>query len=147
MRGDLATYRSLLTYADDFTFMSPFGGPPTRRAAFTEERMQAMGSFFRNGNFYQQVIETYFCGNLAVLVLVERQQVEVGSLPMQEWPLRVTLVYQRSGQKGEWQLSHRHADPLFHSVGLEGAAALARGEGVTSVRHSLCTVRREGPNG
>lgn len=44
---------------------------------------------------------------------------------MQEWPLRVTLVYRREGS--DWQLAHRHADPLFHEISLEGAAALAPG--------------------
>ena len=125
MRGDIDTYRSLMTYSGDFTFMSPFGGLPKRRNDFTEERMQGMGQFFRNGVFDQELIEAYSADDLVVLVMVERQSVEVGGLPMQEWPLRVTLVYRREGP--DWQLAHRHADPLFHEIGLEGAAALARG--------------------
>jgi hypothetical protein len=46
-------------------------------------------------------------------------------LPDQDWSLRVTLVYRRQG--AEWWLVHRHADPLVRHVGLETAAALARG--------------------
>jgi ketosteroid isomerase-like protein len=57
-------------------------------------------------------------------VLIERQRVEVGGLPTQDWPLRVTLVFRR--EAGEWRLAHRHADPLVHGVGLEQAAMLAR---------------------
>ena len=125
IRGDIDTYRSLMTYSHDFTFMSPFGGLPKRRNDFTEERMQTMGQFFRHGVFDQELIEAYSTDDLVVLVLVERQSVEVGGLPMQEWPLRVTLVYRRVGP--DWQLAHRHADPLFHDIGLESAAALARG--------------------
>ena len=125
IRGDIDSYRSLITYSRDFTFMSPFGGSPKRRNDFTDERMEAMGRFFRNGVFNQELIEAYSTDDLVVLVLVERQSVEVGGLPMQEWPLRVTLVYRRKGP--DWQLAHRHADPLFHEIGLEGAAALARG--------------------
>jgi ketosteroid isomerase-like protein len=125
MRGDLATYRSLITYSDDFTFMSPFGGAPKRRSDFTEERIKAMGRYFSNGVFDQDLIAAYSADDLVVLVLVERQFVEVGGLPAQDWPLRVTLVYRRSGSG--WQLLHRHADPLFHEIGLEGAASLARG--------------------
>ena len=87
--------------------------------------MQTMGQFFRHGVFDQELIEAYSTDDLVVLVLVERQSVEVGGLPMQEWPLRVTLVYRRKGP--DWQLAHRHADPLFHDIGLESAAALARG--------------------
>jgi ketosteroid isomerase-like protein len=125
MRGDIDTYRSLMTYSDDFTFMSPFGGLPKRRNDFTEERMQAMGRFFRNGVFDQKLIEAYSSDNLVVLVLIEQQSVEVGGLPMQDWSLRVTLVFHRVGPS--WQLAHRHADPLVHEIGLDGAAALARG--------------------
>jgi ketosteroid isomerase-like protein len=125
MRGDIDTYRAIVTYSQDFTFMSPFGGSPKRRDDFTEERMQAMGRFFRHGVFDQELIEAYSADDLVVLVLVERQSVEVGGLPMQEWPLRVTLVYRRAGPT--WQLAHRHADPLFHEIGVEAAAALARG--------------------
>jgi hypothetical protein len=50
---------------------------------------------------------------------------EVGGLPDQDWPLRVTQIYRRDGS--DWLLAHRHADPLVHAVGLEQAAVLARG--------------------
>ncbi|MDQ1725026.1 MAG: hypothetical protein QOG52_2054 [Frankiaceae bacterium] len=39
--------------------------------------------------------------------------------------LRVTQVYRREGS--DWQVVHRHADPLLHAIDLEQAAALARG--------------------
>lgn len=57
--------------------------------------------------------------------MIERQHAQVGGLPDQDWPLRVTQVYRRDGS--DWQVVHRHADPLVHAVGLEQAAALARG--------------------
>jgi ketosteroid isomerase-like protein len=126
MRGDLAKYRGLIGYSDDFTFLSPFGGAPSRRAAFTDERMEAIGRTFRNGAFKQELVQAYAADGLVVLVLLERQTVEVGGLPAQDWPLRVTLVYRRDGAK--WRLAHRHADPLAKGISLEKAAALARGE-------------------
>jgi ketosteroid isomerase-like protein len=126
MRGDVETYRALITLTDDFTLMSPFGGPPTRAAYFTPERMEAMGRFFRNGTFEQQLVQAYASEDLVVLALIERQNVEVGGLFPQDWPLRVTLVYRRDG--ADWKLAHRHADPLVHGITLEQAAALARGE-------------------
>ena len=126
MRGDVGTYRALVSYTDDFTLMSPFGGEPTRASDLTDERMEAMGRFFRNGTFAQEVVQAYASADLVVLALIERQNVEVGGLPAQDWPLRVTLVYRREGS--EWRLAHRHADPLVEGVSLERAAEIARGE-------------------
>ena len=125
MRGDLETYRGLITYTHDFTLMSPFGGAPTHGADMTEERMQAMARYFRNGTFEQELVQAYSSADMVVLAVIERQHVEVGGLAAQDWPLRVTLVYRREGT--EWRLAHRHADPLVARISLERAAALARG--------------------
>ena len=104
--------------------MSPFGGAPTHGADMTGERWEAMGRFFRNGTLEQEVVQSYASADMIVLAIIERARVEVGGLPAQEWPLRVTLVYRREG--AEWRLAHRHADPLVAGVSLEQAAALAR---------------------
>jgi ketosteroid isomerase-like protein len=130
MRGDIPAYRALVRYTDDFTLMSPFGGVPSRAADMTRERIDAMGQFFRNGTFSHELVQAYRSDDLIVLVLIERQNVEVGGLPAQDWPLRVTVVHRREGS--EWRLAHRHADPLVPGVSLERAAALARGEGVSA---------------
>ena len=71
-----------------------------------------------------QVAQTYTSERLVVLVMIEQQQAEVGGLPEQDWSLRVTEVYRKEGS--EWQLAHRHADPLVRRITLEQAAALAR---------------------
>ena len=126
MRGDVGRYRALVEHTEDFTLMSPFGGEPTRGADMTSERWEAMGRFFRNGLFEQDVVQAYGCADMVVLALIERQTVEVGSLPAQSWFLRVTLVYRRKGD--EWHLAHRHADPLVGGITLDHAAALARGD-------------------
>jgi ketosteroid isomerase-like protein len=126
MRGDIERYCDLITLSDDFTLMSPFGGTPTYGTEYTPERIEAMGRFFRNGTFEQDLIQAYASTDMVVLAIVERQHVEVGGLPAQDWALRVTLVYRRYG--AEWHLVHRHADPLVSGVSLEQAAALARGE-------------------
>jgi ketosteroid isomerase-like protein len=57
--------------------------------------------------------------------MIVRMRAIVGGLPEQDWALRVTQVYRRD--PSGWQLVHRHADPLLRSLGLEQAAALARG--------------------
>lgn len=126
MRGDVARYRALVTLTSDFTLMSPFGGAPTRGADMTGERWEAMGRFFRNGTLEQEVVQSYASADMVVLAIIERARVEVGGLPAQDWPLRVTLVYRRDGD--EWRLAHRHADPLAAGISLEQAAAFARDE-------------------
>jgi ketosteroid isomerase-like protein len=126
MRGDIERYCDLITLSDDFTLMSPFGGTPTYGTEYTPERMEAMGRFFRNGTFDQDLVQAYASADMVVLAIIERQHVEVGGLPAQDWALRVTLVYRRYG--AEWHLVHRHADPLVSGVSLEQAAALARGK-------------------
>jgi ketosteroid isomerase-like protein len=124
MKGDAATFANTLKHAKDFTLMQPFGGV-SHGLDTSSERLKALGSFFRNGDYRQEVIQTIISDDVAVLVVIEHQSVEVGGLPMQEWPLRVTLVFRR--EAGEWLLAHRHADPLVHSVTVAHAAALARG--------------------
>jgi ketosteroid isomerase-like protein len=126
MQGDIARYRALVPYADDFMLMSPFGGTPSRASDYTPERIEAMGRFFRNGTFEQEVVQTYTSADMVVLALIERTNVEVGGLPAQDWALRVTLVYRRD--ESGWRLVHRHADPLANGIKLEQAARLARGE-------------------
>lgn len=125
MRGDMKTYLALITLTHDFTLMSPFGGKPTRGAEITTERMEAMGRFFKNGTLTLEVVQAYGSADLVVLAVIERAHVEVGGLAAQDWSLRVTLVYRRVA--GQWQLAHRHADPLVKGITLEQAAAIARG--------------------
>jgi ketosteroid isomerase-like protein len=135
MRGDIKSYVEHIPYADDFLLMSPFGGTPTRACDYTPERMEAMGRFFKNGNFEQEVVQTYASADIVVLATIERANVEVGGLPAQDWALRVTLVYRRNG--ADWCLVHRHADPLAHGITLEQAAALARGEPTSPQRKAI----------
>jgi ketosteroid isomerase-like protein len=59
-------------------------------------------------------------------VMIERQRGEVGGLPIQDWSLRVTEVYRKTG--AEWHLAHRHADPLVRRLTLAQTAAIARGQ-------------------
>ncbi|MCL1633093.1 nuclear transport factor 2 family protein [Luteimonas sp. SX5] len=126
MRGDIDAYRELIELTDDFTLMAPFGGPPTHASQLTDERMQAMGRFFKNGTLKQEVVQSYASADMVVLAVIERAHVEVGGLKAQDWALRVTLVYRREGSG--WRLAHRHADPLVDGISLAQAAALARGE-------------------
>jgi ketosteroid isomerase-like protein len=125
MKGDAVAYAAVMKMTDDFTLMQPFGGKIVRGFDPSPEHISKLGSFFRNGDFRQDVVKVIRSDNIAVLVLIERQSVEVGGLPKQEWELRVTLVFHK--QRGEWRLAHRHADPLVHGVTVSQAAELARG--------------------
>ena len=124
LRGDVDRYRALIKLTDDFTLMSPFGGL-TSRGPYSDEAWREIGRFFRNGTLRQELVQAYGSADMVVLAVIEHGAGEVGGLPAQDWPLRVTLVYRREGT--EWRLAHRHADPLARSIGLEEAAALAAG--------------------
>jgi hypothetical protein len=43
----------------------------------------------------------------------------------------VTLVFRRTGN--DWQLVHRHADPLVQGITLDQLATIARGEVVATL--------------
>jgi len=124
MRGDMDRYLALTPHATGFTLMNPFGGPPARYEDRTES-LRAAASYFKAGEAKLEVADAHVWDDTVVLVMIERQHGEVGGLPDQDWPLRVTQVYRRDGS--DWLLVHRHADPLVHAVGLEQAAVLARG--------------------
>jgi ketosteroid isomerase-like protein len=125
MRGDMQRWSELVRIAADFTLMQPFGGPASRGFDPSPARMAEMARYFRNGKTALELVQTCASEDLAVLVMIERQSAEVGGMPEQDWSLRVTEVYRKAGS--EWQLVHRHADPLVRPVMLKQAAALARG--------------------
>jgi ketosteroid isomerase-like protein len=125
INGDIGAYLTLIKHADDYTLMQPFGGEVTHGFDASPERLDATARFFQGGEAKLEVAQIYTSGDLAVLVVVERQHGKVGGLPDQDWSLRVTLVFRREGS--EWRMAHRHADTLLHGMSLEQVAALARG--------------------
>jgi ketosteroid isomerase-like protein len=125
MTGDAVAYASVIKHTRDFTLMQPFGGNVVHGFDPSPEHLKALGGFFSNGSFKQEVIQSIVSHDVAALVIIERPSVEVGGLPKQEWPLRVTLVFRR--ENGEWRLAHRHADPLVHGISVQLAATLASG--------------------
>ena len=127
IRGDVEGYVTRIKHADDYTLMSPYGGDPTRGFDDSDEALAALAQFFRGGDANVEIVETYASGDLAVLVVVERQRGTVGHLPEQDWSLRVTWVFRRTAD-AEWELVHRHADALTHAIDHERLGALARGE-------------------
>jgi uncharacterized protein (TIGR02246 family) len=131
MQGDAERYHAMMRWTDDFVLFSPFGGTPSRGRDYTAERVAAMGRFFRNGVFRQEVVEAWGTADMVTLATIEHAHVEIGGLPAQDWALRVTLVFRREDES--WRLVHRHASPLVSGISLQQAAALARGEQPQSV--------------
>ena len=126
IRGDIQRYLTLIKHGDDYTLMAPYGGEP-RRGFDVEQALESTPKMFRGGEADLELVESYASGDIAVLVVIERQHGEVGGLPDQDWSLRVTWVFRREGP--EWRLVHRHADPLVHAISLEHMAVIARGQG------------------
>ncbi len=125
IRGHVRDYIALAPHADDYTLMAPFGGEPTRGFDPSSEDLEALERFFQGGEAELELVESYVSGDLAMLVVIERQHGRVGDLPDQDLSLRVTWVFRREG--AEWRQVHRHADPLVHGISLEQLAALLRG--------------------
>jgi ketosteroid isomerase-like protein len=123
MRGDMERYLALTTHARGFTLMNPLGGPPQRYEDRSESLREA-AAYFKNGEAKLELADAHVWGDTVVLLMIERQHGEVGGLPDQDWPLRVTQIYRRDG--ADWQVVHRHADPLVRTIELEEAGALAR---------------------
>jgi ketosteroid isomerase-like protein len=127
IRGDMAAWYALVSpIAGDFTLMQPFGGPASRGFDGSDAHLAQMARTFTAGEATFELVESYATPDMVVLAFVERQRAVVGGLPEQDWSLRVTQVYAR--RAGEWQLVHRHADPMTRNLGMERTAALARGD-------------------
>ena len=99
--GDIRTYFLLMEHSDDYTLMSPFGGEVERGFDISPEHIESLERFFQGGEAEVDIVETYTSGDLAVLVLIERQHGEVGGLPDQDLSLRVTWVFRRDGS--DWR--------------------------------------------
>jgi ketosteroid isomerase-like protein len=125
--GDIRGYVARITHAADYTLMAPYGGDPVRGFDDSDGALGALAEFFRGGEANVEVVETYTSGELAVLVVIERQHGVVGDLPEQDWSLRVTWVFRRAAES-DWELVHRHADALVHAIDHEQLGRLARGE-------------------
>jgi ketosteroid isomerase-like protein len=124
IRGEMDRFLELTLIAQDFTLMKPTGGP-AERYDDREESIRASADYFNGGEAKLESVETHAWGDTVVIAMIERQHGEVGGLPDQDWSLRVTHVYRRDGS--DWQLVHRHADPLVRPMDLERMSAIAGG--------------------
>ena len=111
---------------DDFTIIGPFGGEPGRGPGL-EERQKAAARLFHGGTGSSEVVKTIVTGDLAVVVLVERNEAVVeDGRAAQPWVLRTTQVFEL--RPSGWVRLHWHADPLIDLRKPAVTFALARGE-------------------
>lgn len=96
---------------EDMTIFGPFGGEAGRGPGL-EERQKQAARLFHGGSGTTELVKSMVSGNLAVLVLVERNEAVVeGSEVPQRWALRTTQVFEK--RDDGWVRLHRHADPLI----------------------------------
>jgi len=123
VQGDMGRYLDHVQHAEGFTLLPPYGGPPGRH----QERSAELASWqspFRDGEARLEHVESHAWGDTLVLAMIERQHGRMGELPDQNLSLRVTHVYRRDGS--DWQLVHRHADPLVQTMELPELTTLLR---------------------
>jgi ketosteroid isomerase-like protein len=126
--GAMARWLETADPDERFTLMQPFGGPTSHGFDRSPAHLAALAGMFRNGDASIELVQAVAGDDVVMLAYIERQQIEVGALPRQDWSLRVTQVFRRQGDR--WRLVHRHADPLVRPIATEVAAALASGTGV-----------------
>lgn len=124
VRGDIARYLELTIHAPRFTLTAPDGGVP-RQYADRDAEFEGWQSPFADGESTPEIIAVHSLGDVAVVVMVERQHGRVADLPDQDLSLRVTEVYRRSHDG--WELVHRHADPLVRALPTDQFMALLAG--------------------
>src|SRR5262245_37293435 len=77
IRGDMERWSKLVHIAPDFTLMQPFGGPASHGFDASPKRLAELSDYFKNGEAKLEVSQTYASDGLVVLVMIERQRIEV----------------------------------------------------------------------
>jgi ketosteroid isomerase-like protein len=123
VRGDMERYLELVHHAEQFTLLPPYGGPVGRHER-RDDSVRASAGFIQGGEARLEHIEVHAWGDTLIVAMIERQHGRVEGHADQDLSLRVTHVYRRMG--AEWQLVHRHADPLIDETSLDDLLARMR---------------------
>jgi hypothetical protein len=112
--------------AEDMTIFGPFGGIGPRGiapVAVIETQKSLAARWFKGGTGDCELVRAFFEGDLAVLVMIERNEVNFeGHDKALRSVLRTTQVFRK--QDDRWIRLHRHADPLAHYRDLDATLAL-----------------------
>lgn len=112
---------------EQMTIYGPFGGPARVFAGDNDPRQAATRAQFQGGESNVEIVRTIQSGDLAVVVSLSTNSVRfIGRSEPHPWVLRVTEVYQRTGDT--WLRLHRHADPLIKSRPLAETLELLKTE-------------------
>jgi hypothetical protein len=60
--GDMRRYLALITHADDYTLMAPFGGKPTHGFDASSERLEARERYFQAGEADLELVQSTHSG-------------------------------------------------------------------------------------
>ena len=82
-----------------------------------EQTVRGSAGFITGGEARLEHVETHIWNDTMVIAMIERQHGRLEGHPDQDLSLRVTHVYRR--ESNEWQLVHRHADPLVATMSLD----------------------------
>ena len=116
---------SLIQQADDATIFGPFGGvaPPGGAPIARIDRQKLGATMFKGGTGTTEFVRAIVEGDLAVLVLVDRSEVQFdGHDTVEPWVLRITEVFRKDS--GRWVRVHRHGDPLIKFRDLDATLGL-----------------------
>ncbi|HEX9260152.1 MAG TPA: hypothetical protein VF855_11490 [Acidimicrobiales bacterium] len=96
---------------EDMTIFGPWGGEAGRGPGLVDRQKQA-ARLFHGGTGACDLVKAIIAGDVAVLVMVERNEVMVeGTDTPQPWVLRTTQIFEK--RPDGWVRLHRHADPLI----------------------------------
>ena len=116
-------YLELIHHAEEFTLLPPYGGPAGRHE-HRQETVRGSAGFITGGEARLEHVETHIWNDTMVMAMIERQHGRLEGHQDQDLSLRVTHVYRR--ESNEWQLVHRHADPLVDTMSLDDLRDLMR---------------------
>jgi ketosteroid isomerase-like protein len=111
VRGNPEPVKELFSHREDVTFANPLFtvGHGWEEVAERLERAAATLSDGEMADF--EIVDKYVTPELAYVVRIERQHVEVGgSEQLAPIALRVAMIFRP--EDGTWKVVHRHADPI-----------------------------------
>ena len=129
INGQLEWTATLVFEQDpQMTIFGPFGGEAGRGPQM-QAGQQANVAAFRGGTGGVEVVSVMREGDLAVIVMVERNTVMFeGRTEPHAWVVRTTQVFRRD-RPGHWLRLHRHADPLIRRRSLQDTLSLLENAG------------------